>query len=111
MRCWRCSTTWACPASAMRKIASLGVHVSRWVTWHGLALNLHIDAAGFARIHPCGFAPDTVTRLVDHLPACPTPAELAPDFAPYLARALGVSVEGPVLDLELADLAGLHAAL
>jgi lipoyl(octanoyl) transferase len=39
----------------VRKIASIGVHVSRWVTWHGFALNLTPAAlAGFDWIVPCG---------------------------------------------------------
>ena len=42
-------------AGAARKIASIGVHVSRWVTWHGFALNLTAEAvAGFRWIVPCG---------------------------------------------------------
>lgn len=39
----------------IRKIASIGVHVSRWVTWHGFALNLTPEAVeGFEWIVPCG---------------------------------------------------------
>jgi lipoate-protein ligase B len=42
-------------AGAARKIASIGVHVSRWVTWHGFALNLTAEAVeGFRWIIPCG---------------------------------------------------------
>lgn len=78
-----------------RKVCAVGIACRRWVTWHGLALNLHIDVAGFARIHPCGFAPDTVTRLADHLDPCPHPAELAAPFAPYLSRHLQVGLQGP----------------
>ena len=37
-----------------RKIASIGVHVKQWVTWHGFALNVTIDPADFDRIVPCG---------------------------------------------------------
>jgi lipoate-protein ligase B len=37
-----------------RKIASIGVAVRRWVTWHGFALNVGQDLSGFARITPCG---------------------------------------------------------
>lgn len=37
-----------------RKIASIGVHVKQWVTWHGFALNVNTDLAHFARIVPCG---------------------------------------------------------
>jgi len=37
-----------------RKIASIGVHVKQWVTWHGFALNVTTDLAQFERIVPCG---------------------------------------------------------
>jgi lipoyl(octanoyl) transferase len=37
-----------------RKIASLGVHVKQWVTWHGFALNVTTDLTHFERIVPCG---------------------------------------------------------
>lgn len=37
-----------------RKIASIGVHVKQWVTWHGFALNVSTDLQAFDRIVPCG---------------------------------------------------------
>jgi lipoyl(octanoyl) transferase len=37
-----------------RKIASIGIHVKQWVTWHGFALNITTDLAHFDRIVPCG---------------------------------------------------------
>jgi lipoate-protein ligase B len=37
-----------------RKIASIGVHVKQWVTWHGFALNVTTDLGHFDRIVPCG---------------------------------------------------------
>ena len=37
-----------------RKIASIGVAVRRWVTWHGFALNVGPDLGGFDAITPCG---------------------------------------------------------
>jgi lipoyl(octanoyl) transferase len=37
-----------------RKIASIGVHVKQWVTWHGFALNVTTDLGAFERIVPCG---------------------------------------------------------
>lgn len=57
---------------AERKVCSIGVAVRRWVTWHGLALNLHTDLAPFRRFHPCGLAPDVMTRLSDHVELPPT---------------------------------------
>jgi lipoyl(octanoyl) transferase len=37
-----------------KKIASIGVHVKQWVTWHGFALNVTTDLTYFDRIVPCG---------------------------------------------------------
>ncbi len=44
-----------------RKIASIGVYVSGWVTRHGLALNVAVDPAHFAMIRPCGLSVETVS--------------------------------------------------
>jgi lipoyl(octanoyl) transferase len=37
-----------------KKIASIGIHVKQWVTWHGFALNVTTDLSSFDRIVPCG---------------------------------------------------------
>jgi lipoyl(octanoyl) transferase len=37
-----------------RKIGSIGIAIRRWVAWHGFALNVGTDLAGFDRITPCG---------------------------------------------------------
>ena len=39
-----------------RKVAAMGVHMSRWVTTHGFALNLDIDLSYFNHIVPCGLS-------------------------------------------------------
>ena len=49
-----------------RKVASVGVAVRRWVTWHGFALNVHTDLAAFGGFEPCGLDPAVMTRLADH---------------------------------------------
>ena len=88
------------PDAAPRKVCAIGVSARRWVTGHGLALNLTIDRAWFDRLDPCGLPSATVTRLADHLPGCPSPADLAPDLALFLADALDIPVEGPVREVE-----------
>jgi lipoate-protein ligase B len=46
-----------------RKIASIGIHVKQWVTWHGFALNVTTDLAAFDRIVPCGIAGVEMTSV------------------------------------------------
>lgn len=46
-----------------QKIASIGVAVSRWITYHGLAFNLENDPLAFTGISPCGFTTETMTCL------------------------------------------------
>ncbi len=46
-----------------RKIASIGVHVKQWVTWHGFALNVTTDLSAFDRIVPCGIPGVVMTSL------------------------------------------------
>jgi lipoyl(octanoyl) transferase len=46
-----------------RKICAIGVKASRWVTMHGLALNVNTDLSYFNLINPCGFIDKTVTSL------------------------------------------------
>ncbi|MFQ6538314.1 MULTISPECIES: lipoyl(octanoyl) transferase LipB [Aphanothece] len=57
-----------------RKLAAIGVGARRWISQHGLALNVEIDLAGFAAVVPCGIADRPVGRLVDASPALTTNA-------------------------------------
>lgn len=49
------------------KIASLGVHLSRWISKHGLALNVNTDLGPFRLINPCGITDRRVTSMAQIL--------------------------------------------
>jgi len=72
------------------KIASIGVAVRRWVTYHGFALNLAPDLWYFDLIHPCGLRGIHMTSMAAELgDACPTPVLVRAQAANALARRLG----------------------
>ena len=50
-----------------RKLASIGVHARDWVTWHGVALNVHNDLATFAHVVPCGLSEVEVSSVAREL--------------------------------------------
>lgn len=50
-----------------RKVMSLGIAVRRWVTWHGLALNVATDLAPFRLFNPCGLDGAVMTSLSESL--------------------------------------------
>ena len=54
---------WVRTSTGEAKIAALGVRISRWVTTHGIALNVAPDLSHFAGIVPCGIAEFGVTSL------------------------------------------------
>lgn len=48
-----------------RKVASIGVAVRKWVTYHGMAINCVNDLAPFRAFSPCGFSPEVMGTLKD----------------------------------------------
>jgi lipoate-protein ligase B len=80
-----------------RKIASLGISVRRWVTFHGFALNVNTDLAGFAVIHPCGEEPGVMTSMAEVLGAPVAMAGVRRRVAARFADALGCTVV-PAID-------------
>jgi lipoyl(octanoyl) transferase len=61
-----------------RKIASIGIAVDHWVTFHGFALNVDLDLAAFDRFRPCGFDGSVMTSLARETGRPVTLAEVRP---------------------------------
>ena len=61
-----------------RKIASVGIAVDHWISFHGLALNVDVELAEFRRFHPCGFDGSVMTSLSREVGHRVSLAEVAP---------------------------------
>lgn len=60
---------WCGPAARRRKLCSMGIACRKWVTFHGLALNVTTDLAYFHRINPCGFESSVMTSMAEQTAA------------------------------------------
>jgi lipoyl(octanoyl) transferase len=80
-----------------RKIAAIGVHLSRWVTSHGFALNVNTDLTYFQYIVPCGLT-KPVTSL-SQLGVCVSAGEVGRTLARHFGRIFDCEMllEAPVL--------------
>ena len=77
-----------------RKIASIGVHISRWVTTHGYALNVDLDPAPFTEwITACGLEDAAFTTMARELGRPLTVDEVRPAAAAALADVFGLELE------------------
>lgn len=76
------------PAEQLAKICAIGVGCRRWVTYHGLALNVDMDLAPFSHIDPCGLGRRPVTSLARQLGRSLTISETAAHLAAALAQVL-----------------------
>ena len=96
-----------------RKIASIGVHVSRWVTTHGYALNVDLDPAPFTDwITACGLEDAAFTTMSRELGRPLTVEDVRPSAMAAIAEVFGLDLE----ELPANDGAGLwpqriHASL
>jgi lipoyl(octanoyl) transferase len=88
-----------------RKIGAVGVHLSRWISTHGLAFNVAPDLTHFAAIVPCGIAEPglgvtslAAERAARGLPV-PTTSEVEERLAVHLANVLGRRREDRAVDL------------
>ena len=73
-----------------RKIASIGIAVRRWVSYHGFALNVCSELRSFDLIHPCGLQGVRMTSMAEELnPRRPGLLEVSDAAAEEVAAALG----------------------
>jgi len=77
-----------------RKICSIGVHISRWVTTHGYALNVDLDPAPFSEwITACGLEEASFTTVSDELRRVATVAEVRAYAVEAIAAVFGLALE------------------
>jgi lipoyl(octanoyl) transferase len=77
-----------------RKIASIGVHVSRWVTTHGYALNVDLDPAPFTEwITACGLDDAAFTTMSRELGPPVTVEDVRPAAITAFAEVFGLELE------------------
>jgi lipoyl(octanoyl) transferase len=77
-----------------RKIASIGVHISRWITTHGYALNVDLDPAPFTEwITACGLEDAAFTTIAREVGRPITVDEVRPHAAAALAEVFGLDLE------------------
>ncbi|MBW4446543.1 MAG: lipoyl(octanoyl) transferase LipB [Spirirestis rafaelensis WJT71-NPBG6] len=74
-----------------RKVAAIGIKVSRWITMHGFALNVCPDMTGFEQIVPCGIADKPVGSLAQFIPDI-TCQEIRPCVAKSFAEVFNVEL-------------------
>jgi lipoyl(octanoyl) transferase len=72
-----------------RKLGSVGIACRRWVTWHGLALNVDCDLDAFRRIHPCGMPAEVVTTMAIEAGRPLSPDDVRAVLADALLAAFG----------------------
>ena len=87
-----------------RKIASIGVHITKWVTTHGYALNVDLDTAPFTQwITACGLADASFTTIATELDRPVTVDELRPHAVSALEEVFDLTFD----ELPVEDGAGL----
>jgi lipoyl(octanoyl) transferase len=86
-----------------RKLAAIGIGARRWISQHGLALNVNCPLEGFAAIVPCGIADRPVGRLVDWRQEL-TPAAVRPLLLQAFADQFQLRLEPPGPSERLPDL-------
>jgi lipoyl(octanoyl) transferase len=78
------------------KIASIGVGVRRWTTFHGVALNVSTDLSFFARIVPCRMPDVRMTSIALELGTAPPMAQVRSAFVDEFRSVFGYAEPAPV---------------
>jgi lipoate-protein ligase B len=85
------------------KIASIGIGVRHWISWHGFALNVSTDLRAFDSIVPCGLAGVTMTSM-EALLGAPIPlAAVEAVLIDAFARSFTSTYQGDYVDRQLAQ--------
>lgn len=71
-----------------RKIASIGIGVRKWMSFHGLALNVDHDPHAFEGMKPCGFAPGTMISMEEILGSRPEREDVKKSLRTHLLKVL-----------------------
>jgi lipoyl(octanoyl) transferase len=77
------------------KLAAIGVGARRWISQHGLALNVNCSLEGFVDIVPCGIADCPVGRLADWRPDL-TAIAVAPRLLDHFSQRFGLCLRQPL---------------
>ena len=104
---------WVPTEDGVAKIASIGVHIRRWVTTHGFALNVNLDPAPFTEwITACGLDDTSFTTMARELDAPLSVDEVVPVAAIALEECFGLEFISVDLSRDLggAGLASLGAS-
>ena len=72
-----------------KKIASVGLRVRRWCSYHGMALNVDMDLEPYSRINTCGYSDLEVTDL-NKLGIEKNLSAVADELEPHLLSHLGL---------------------
>lgn len=84
------------------KIASIGIGVRHWISWHGFALNVATDLRAFDTIVPCGLAGVTMTSMETLLGKRIPLAAVEPVLIDAFARCFASDYQGDYVDRKLA---------
>lgn len=74
------------------KVGAIGVAIRRWITYHGISINVDVDLSYFDLIHPCGIRDRGVTSLARILGRQVDPAAVADAFAAEFGDVFGAEL-------------------